>query len=47
MDKLKSVSPTLSKVKGLPNKSQLDGVFSSGETAIPLPNNFKTEEALF
>lgn len=47
MDKLKSVSPTLSKVKGLPNKSQLDGVFSSGETAIPLPNNFKSEEALF
>lgn len=38
IDKLKSVSSSLKKIEGLPNKNQLDSAYAKKETTIELPN---------
>lgn len=37
IDRLKSVSPSLAKISGLPNRAQLESIWGSGELASPVP----------
>lgn len=45
IDRLKAVSPSLKKIKGIPSKSELENAYQKGETAIELPDQRKAYEA--
>lgn len=44
MDKFKEVSPSLAKIKGIPNRKQLESAIQNGETKIDVP--FNSEEKM-
>ncbi|MDH2998032.1 conjugal transfer protein TraG, partial [Pasteurellaceae bacterium LFhippo2] len=48
INRLKLVSPSLAKIKGIPSKKDLENAYQAGETSIPLPNqqeNHKKQQA--